>query len=212
MEKVKYDRKAFLKDLVDPKVPHIKSLGRFANFYNELGKMPQQKKQKYLGWRMDWIKPKGTILELGCHAGFDLIHYARKGFMITGVDVSKSLIKQARERISKQPREVRARILTVNSFIEKLDIKKYKADTILLTETLEHVINPLKILKISKELLNKGGSIFITSPDEKRGNNSHVRGISKKFMQVLAEKAGLRIVHQEKIKKIIAVELKSWKK
>lgn len=204
---MKYNKKQFEKDLQDPKFSHTKTKNRFADFYNELGKMPQQKKQKYVGWRMDWIEPDGEILELGCHVGFNLIYYARKGFNITGVDLSQSLIDEARKRISKQPREVRERITIVKSFIEKLKVEK-RYDTILLTETLEHVINPIPIMKKTREFLKRDGKLYITSPDKLVGNSSHVRGISRIYVTKLLASVGMKPVHFEDIKGVTAVMAK----
>jgi len=206
---MKYSKKQFEKDLVCSKLEHTTTLAHFGAFYNELGKMPQQKKQKYLGWRMDWIVPCGTILELGCHAGFNLIHYAKKGFNITGVDVSQSLIDEARRRIRRQPREVRARIKIIKGFIEKIEFDE-KYDTILLTETLEHVINPAKVMKKASECLADGGSIFVTSPSTNTGNNSHVRGISLNYLAKLVDNFGMYIHDVEDIKGITAAEIKMY--
>jgi len=204
----KYSKKDYEKDLISDEIVHTKTKNRFADFYNELGKMPQQKKQEYRAGRSNWIKPKGEIIELGCHVGFNLIHYARLGFNITGVDLSKSLLDEAKSRIKKQIKEVRNRITIIKSFIEKLDTDK-KYDTILLTETLEHVINPSPIMKKAKEMLKKDGSIFMTSPDKNTGNNSHVRGISLSYMTKLARANDMQIVHVEEIKGLTAVEIKN---
>lgn len=195
-----------MRDLVSPEVQHTKSLGRFSAFYNELGKLKVQRDQKYVAYRSDWIIPNGKIIELGCHVGFNLIYYARKGFYITGVDLSATLLEEARRRISLQPREVREKIEIIKSFIEALpEDKKY--NTVLLTETLEHVINPLTTLKKATALLADDGQIFVTSPATKVGNNSHVRGISRDFMKKLANDCGLKITHWEDIANITACVL-----
>lgn len=198
-----YTKKDFEEDLVSQELNHIKSLDRFAGFYNELGKHEQIKKMGYVGWRMDWIKPIGPIIELGCHAGYNLIHYAKQGFNITGVDVSKSLLDEARSRISKQPVHIRKKITTVKSFIEQLPTED-KYNTVLLTETLEHVINPKTTLEKARDLLTDKGLIYVTSPSERTGNNSHVRGISRKFLDSLCSDIGLTVLKYEDIKGMTA--------
>lgn len=182
--KEKYSKEQFERDLKNPGLEHIKDRETFKGFYDRLGEMDIQKTQKYKDWRMKFIYPKGKIIELGCHAGFDLIVYAKRGFEITGVDISTSLLELAKGKISQQPEEVQKRITLINSFIEDLpEDKKY--DTIILTETLEHVQNPVPVLKKAKNLLAKNGRIFISTPSQREGNYSHVRGISPFEMHAL---------------------------
>jgi len=188
-----YTKEDFLKDLEDVNVPHIKDKERFKNFYEELGKDSAQEGQKYLGMRMDFVVPNGKIIELGCHIGFNLIQWARKGFECVGVDVSEHLIKLAKDKIELEPEEVQKRITLVNGFIEDLEAKEV-FDTVVLTETLEHVINPLVVLKKAVEFLKPDGLIYITVPSKRFGNTSHVRGINQSQMLDLLAQTDLRQV------------------
>ena len=126
-----YNHLDFQRDLRDQQFSHLKSLNRFTVFYNELGKNDAAKNQKRATWRMNWIETEGEILELGCHAGYNLIYYAKQGFNITGVDISQSLVDEARRRISKQPPQVREKITIIKGFIERLPVDK-QYDTILM--------------------------------------------------------------------------------
>jgi 2-polyprenyl-3-methyl-5-hydroxy-6-metoxy-1,4-benzoquinol methylase len=201
-----YTKDDFMDDLFSNKIQHTKSLDRFSGFYHELGKLKVQHEQKYQAYRTDWIKPKGEVIELGCHVGFNVIKWARDGFNVTGVDISKSLLDQAKDRVRRQPREVRCRIKWIKSFIESLPVDK-KYDTIVVTETLEHVINPLTILEKARDLLAKNGKIYVTSPNVKTGNNSHVRGVSSYYMRELAHKSGLKITKWQNIPRMTACVL-----
>jgi ubiquinone/menaquinone biosynthesis C-methylase UbiE len=42
------------------------------------------------------LAPKATILDLACGDGLDAAHYAQRGFVVTGIDASKELIRIAR--------------------------------------------------------------------------------------------------------------------
>lgn len=179
---MKYTAEDFKKDLKDPQFPHIKDKEHFKAFYTELGRVAEP--QKYHERRMSFVTPQGKILELGCHSGFNLIHYARQGFDCMGVDVSPTLLDMAIEAISKEPLEVQKRIRIKESFIEDLELKE-KFDTIILTEVLEHCIYPISILKKSRTLLSSKGKIYISCPKALSGNSSHVRGISEDEMRKL---------------------------
>lgn len=188
----KYDIEEFQRDLTDSSMPHTKDKKRFKDFYNELGKDPIQDGQTYeaIERRMRFIEPKGKILELGCHCGFDLIHWARQGFECVGVDCSDSLIEMGKKKVSRESPEIQNRITFVNSFIEDF-IPKEKYETIVLTETLEHVIDPVSILKKAEECLSEDGRIFVSVPEVRCGNFSHVRGINKKELAIFLSETGL---------------------
>ncbi len=186
-----YTKEDFEKDLVNKEMPHTKSRERFESFYNELGKLAVQRNQSYQKHRMDFLKAKGEVLELGCHTGFNLIHYAQQGLKCTGVDISQPLLDVAQERINFLPKEVQERITLIRSWIEDLVVDK-QYDTILLTELLEHVIDPFAVLKKAKEFLKPNGIIYITSPSTHWGNNSHIRGVSREYLEALLDEAGLQ--------------------
>jgi 2-polyprenyl-3-methyl-5-hydroxy-6-metoxy-1,4-benzoquinol methylase len=197
--KEKYTQEQFLEALKDPEVKHLKDREVFKGFYDRLGEMEVQKTQDYKEWRMDFIK-MGTpnifdqVIELGCHAGFNLIHYARLGYNVTGVDVSTSLIELAKEKISKESPDVRNRITLVNAFIEDLpDSFDVKYKFAIITETLEHVQDPLRILQRTTRLLTRKGIAFISAPSTRTGLYNHVRGINPAEMKRLLIKAGLTV-------------------
>ena len=75
----KYNKIHYLEDLKSPEMKHIKDKERFKNFYNELGKDPIQLKQQVVPRRIHFINPRGKIIELGCHCGFNSIKYAKEG-------------------------------------------------------------------------------------------------------------------------------------
>jgi len=53
---------------------------------------------------------KGPVLELGAGTGRVTLALARAGVSVVGLDLSSDMLAQARERVAKEPPEVRARI------------------------------------------------------------------------------------------------------
>jgi 2-polyprenyl-3-methyl-5-hydroxy-6-metoxy-1,4-benzoquinol methylase len=196
-----YGREDYLSDLQNPAIPHIRSRERFRDFYDELGRDPVQKGQSFQGERMTFIEPQGRIIELGCHIGFNLVHYARLGFEITGVDVSEVLLQEAEALAAQEPADVRRRITLIHAFIEDLPSAP-QYDTILLLETLEHVIDPAPILCKAAEILSPSGRLYISCPSTRVGTYSHVRGVS------IDE--GIRLCHAEGLM-IEAAYSEPWK-
>ena len=190
---MKYTRQDYLSDCADPTMAHTKDKERFKAFYNELGNDPIQKAQSYRPDLIEFITPKGRIIELGCHIGFNTIHFASQGFMAIGVDIAETLIAEARNLRSFARQDVQDRVSFITSDILDLDVEELGLfDTIILTETLEHVIDPLPILAKAKELLSPGGSVFVSAPSTRTGTYSHVRGVTVGDMQKMANSLALQ--------------------
>jgi 2-polyprenyl-3-methyl-5-hydroxy-6-metoxy-1,4-benzoquinol methylase len=190
---MKYTRQDYLSDCANPEMVHIKDKERFKAFYNELGNDPVQKAQRLRRDLIEFITPKGRIIELGCHIGFNTIYFASQGFEVIGVDIAETLIAEARKLRSFARPAIQARVSFTTSDILDLDAEELGLfDTIILTETLEHVIDPLPILAKAKELLSDGGSIFVSAPSTRTGTYSHVRGVTVEDMQTMASSLSLR--------------------
>lgn len=205
---MEYAQEDYEKDL-HGEIKHTESKEHFEAFYEMLGNQEVQKGQRFEDNRMSYLKPKGEIIELGCHIGFNVIYYARQGFNVTGVDISESLLEEAFKKASEEPKEVLDRITFIRSWIEDLDtIKKF--DVAILTETLEHVIDPLIVLKKARELLKPDGILYISVPESKVGTNSHIRGINKTNMERLLEESGLepKEWHSSKVDIILTAKIK----
>ena len=195
-----YTREDFERDLEDPAMPHIKDKKHFQSFYNELGTGEVQQNLKFPD-RMKWVKvkPKGRVLELGCHSGYDLIHWLTKYPELTaiGVDISNPLLEAAKRKAEEA--RVSDRLVLLNSFIENLPTLGAIGNDItdiVLTETLEHVQEPISVLRATCEILDqqdKECTLWITVPAARWGNYSHVRGINKEQLEKLFEDSGFPI-------------------
>ena len=85
------------------------------------------------------IRWKGKkVLDVGCGTGLFAWSAAKKGANVTGIDFSEEAIKIAKKRQN-----------IANLKFEKKDVKeiKEKFDVIVSIGTLEHMDNPLKILR-----------------------------------------------------------------
>jgi len=96
----------------------------------------------------------GKVLEIGCSVGILLSILKEKGWEVWGVEPSKSA-KTARKK----------EIKVINKIFEKASLPKGYFDLIILNHTLEHLENPLDILKKARTLLKKGGKIFVDVPN-----------------------------------------------
>lgn len=71
-----------------------------AEFFREAEQV-RYKYHFYLPGVFDWIaveKPQGSLLEIGCSMGTDLLQLARRGMQVTGIDLTEEGINLARKR------------------------------------------------------------------------------------------------------------------
>jgi len=107
--------------------------------------------------------PQGSkILDLGCGDGNVTRLYAVKGDMV-GVDVSGKALTQTKKR----------GIKTVQHDLNILPypFQQGSFDVIVLTDVLEHLIDPLATLRECKRILRKNGRIIVTVPNFARLGN-----------------------------------------
>lgn len=96
----------------------------------------------------------GKVLEIGCSAGLMLSLFKKKGFEVRGVELSR---KSAQEAIKKG-------IDVKIGFFEKVNFTE-KFDLIILNHTLEHMENPVEVLKKVKSILKPKGYVLIDLPN-----------------------------------------------
>jgi len=99
-----------------------------------------------------------SCLELGCSDGEGTKILIKSFKHILAVDGSSKFIKIAKNEIKSN----KVKFLVSN--FENLEIKE-KFDTIVLAHILEHVDNPVQILKIAKRFLSNDGVIIVDVPN-----------------------------------------------
>lgn len=189
---MEYTKEDYEKDMHSPEMLHIKDPERYAAFYEQRGKDMEQYRIHPNGKVIRFVQPVGkTILDLGCNVGRYVIHYAKQGFEVVGVDISSAVLKEAERKTKLLPKEISDRIAYMHSDIMDLNgIGRF--DTVILTEILEHVIDPFAVLeKCAKEFMKPTSKIFITAPAERIGIYEHVRGVPQTWLKEAGEKVGL---------------------
>ena len=157
---------------------------------------------------------KGNLLELGSYKGI-----FTKGFLPYFKDIT--CVEASDEAIAIAKKELGNKVKFVHSLFEKANLPT-KYDNIILTHTLEHVDNPVLVLKrINNEWLSNGGRLFLVCPNAnapsrqiavKMGLISHNTAITPdeakqghKISYTLetlerdAKKSGLKVVHRSGI-------------
>jgi len=189
-----YSNKDYQSDLSNPDMLHLKTRKRFQAFYDQCA-LGLAKHIKYEAERMNWIsfRPNSRLIELGCCSGQNVVEWLSRypTLRYTAVDVSQGFVDETKRRVEEAG--FGDRVVYHVGFIEDLpggNVSGTYTDVVL-TETLEHVQNPLPVLKVAWSLVSDGGNLWITVPSRRVGTYSHVRGIAPKELRVLLTKAGI---------------------
>jgi len=108
----------------------------------------------------------GSLLDVGCGEGFVLSHFSKLGWSVTGLDFSKAGVERMNPDHACQVQQ--------GDVFELLDrqiesAKKY--DVVWLGNVLEHVLDPVELLRSLRQLTLGNGLLLVTVPND--GNSYH---------------------------------------
>ena len=151
---------------------------------------------------------KSEILDVGCGSGEIDIIIAERGYSITAVDISPYAIGLALKLADGFPGCKEGLDFLVGN-IEQMDFNK-KFSTAIISHTLEHVINPEKMMERVIKLLNPESYILVAVPNKKAWNDrTHLRHYSerslRKFLSQYSSELEIKI---DKVEKMIFAVLK----
>lgn len=103
------------------------------------------------------------VLDVGCNTGILLIPLLKKGAKAVGVDISKEEVSKTKDNLRAEgyPSSL-ARVANA----KKLPFKTNTFDLVLLSDILEHVSNPKKVVLEAIRVTKEGGHILVTVPNE----------------------------------------------
>ena len=174
--------------------PHLASRGAYVDFCEGRGLDPHLQVPHYRPDYMKHLWPKlnkNRILELGSCTGGNLLMLAQMWNWVTGVECSHHLVQKFYGHLRKWPLFVRQRVRMIEGMIEDLDLPD-RFEWILLTETLEHVMDPIPILQVARRHVDPRGKMFVTAPGVLIGAPTHVRGVPPEDLEAWLGETGWR--------------------
>ena len=137
------------------------------------------------------LPPPGLIVEGGIGSGRNLAEYQRLGYDVLGLDIMEEAVEHSRGRGLPVKR---------HDLSEPWPVAAAPARCVILLDVLEHIADPVTVLRHGGEALCSGGGVLITVPahpalyggwDERLG---HYRRYTRKELCRQIEAAGLRPV------------------
>lgn len=103
------------------------------------------------------------VLDIGCGDG-GLLELVRKDSTYTGVDISPTQLSAFRKLLKQSKRN---NVKLVQSDVSKLPFGDNIFDLVFACDVLEHVLNPIKVLKEIQRVTKKNGYIIFSIPNER---------------------------------------------
>jgi len=144
---------------------------------------------------------KLKVLDIGCNLGIFVKLAEENEWEAVGIDTDEKVIKLGRGKF---------RVNLRNTKLEDAEFKSNEFDVVVLEHTLEHIFEPLKLIKIIRKILKRGGIIVIRVPNVEglpvkiqnlRGEiwygynpRQHVWHFTQKTLRQLLENEGFEIL------------------
>jgi SAM-dependent methyltransferase len=148
--------------------------------------------------RMIPLAPGKKFLDVGCNYGFTAAAALGLGLDAHGIDIDGTAVTAAQKMFGQEK--------YTSISVENYAAQGHKADMIYTSEVIEHVHDPERFVQSIAEILNKGGILYLTTPDgghftlpknyarwEAVRPPEHIVYFTRKGIRHLLEKHGLKI-------------------
>lgn len=128
----------------------------YSNYLADRLNIEEKSRQREIMYEVDrdWILnfiSSGTILDVGCSAGYFLSKFDREYFDRNGVEMSERYVELAKNNFDIP---VRSGNFTSMDFDRKFDL-------VIMRGTIEHFVYPIQVLKKVSEITEEGGLVYI---------------------------------------------------
>lgn len=104
----------------------------------------------------DWVE-RGPVLDVGCDVGGLLLELQRRGLRVTGIESSPAAVALCRAH----------GLDVIQGIVEEVNLADSSFQTITLSHSLEHVPDPVAVLRKLWRALAPGGRIVIAVPNHR---------------------------------------------
>ena len=113
-------------------------------------------------------KENGKLLDVGCGEGIELQFFHEKGWDVEGIDFSLSGMENINPKMLEYSEKG-----NIYTLLDRKIKNQNKYDVIWLKNVLEHITDPIKLLKDLRKLINKKGCLVLTIPNDASDLQEH---------------------------------------
>jgi len=106
----------------------------------------------------DYLKEKKTLIDLGCGQGIFIEAANNEGLQAAGVELNLKLAAEARNRTGSQ---------IINGDVCEIDKIGCKYDIVSMLDLIEHLEDPISLLRSVHRILNNEGYLIVYTPNHK---------------------------------------------
>ncbi len=173
-----------MKEFIEPYTPYTKGTGlikRILGLIPGLSNWIDKKAQEYYTLKKcrHWSSfSNGTVLDLGCGYG-QFMECTPSNIKVIGINLNQEEIATARKK----------GLTIIKADCRKLPFSKNSVHGVNCSHLVEHIIEPMDILKEAKRVLKPGGIVVVRTPDLIRhfkhfyDDPSHINPFTKKKME-----------------------------
>ena len=132
-------------------------------YYGKMGPQFMRETQERIHWICNNVQGR-SVLDVGCSQGIVPILLAREGIKVVGIDTSPSAIEEAKQHLASEPAHVQGKITFVNDDFLSHDFQPLDIETVVISEVLEHLVQPQAFIDAAAKLLPNNGRLIITVP------------------------------------------------
>ncbi|MFZ0386638.1 MAG: methyltransferase domain-containing protein, partial [Solirubrobacteraceae bacterium] len=100
----------------------------------------------------------------GCSQGIVALLLGREGRHVTGIDREADAIAEASRRLEQEEDDVKARVRFIHADGAALELATASFDSVLMTEVVEHQVDPRPLIEEARRLLRPAGTLVLTMP------------------------------------------------
>lgn len=132
-------------------------------YYGKMGEEFMRKTQERVHWVCGSVRGE-RILDVGCSQGIVPILLGREGKQVVGLDTDAEAIAVAEAHMAAGPAHVREYVRFVTADFMGYDFGGQSFDTVIMSEILEHLVDPGAFVAHAARLLVDGGTLVVTLP------------------------------------------------
>lgn len=108
---------------------------------------------------LNYLKPYqkiGSLLEVGCAAGFFLKIAEEDGWRTHGVEIMSPAVEYARTRLN---------LNVYEGTLDQARLADASFDAVVMIETIEHLLDPMSVLREIHRVLRPSGAVWVATPN-----------------------------------------------